>query len=194
MTDQRTYTPRVQAEARRLGVDLSSVCATGAGGRVRLQEVYAAAPRRVERWAAAKAPAAAGRRPSAVAYASRFNSQVQVTLDPYGRNPLLEDLRQALPDVYAIATRQAPPPTLFEVGDLPPFTASGVDPAVLLDLPWHLRHEAAAATSAGTVLALLEATAHDPDGYPWGAPHVGVTEYVNRMTAWAAGRQSLATS
>ena len=82
---------------------------------------------------------------------------------------------------------ETPAPTLFESGDLPPFTASGVDPRHLLDLPWTLRHTAAAAPAAGTVLDLLEQAAEGVEMFTGLAPTHGSDAYVARMHRWLIG-------
>ncbi len=181
---ERSYTPKVQAEARRRGVNLASVQGTGPGGRVSMDDVRAAAPNASPQAAAPTAPA--GRTwPTR----STFNATLVVQLDPYGRNPLVDDLRQSVPAAYALAMREGPPPTLFASGDLPPFCASGIDPQMLAKVPWFLRHEAAAGTNPGTVLAMIEDTATDPDGHLFESRTAGATEYVARMHAWASGHQ-----
>lgn len=61
------------------------------------------------------------------------------------RNPLLLQAETEWPTWVTRAKTTGPPPTLFAAGDLPAFTASGIDPATLLQLPWFVRHAAAAA-------------------------------------------------
>jgi len=178
----RNYSPNVQAEARRRGVHLASVQGTGAGGRVTTTDVRNAAPTASPQAAAPTAPS--GR---TCQTGSRFSRDTVIDLDLYGRNPLLDDLRQTVPAVYAAAMREGPPPTMFGTGDLPPFTASGIDPQQLMRVPWFARHEAAAATNPGTVLAMIEDAVTDPDGVLFQATTAGATEYVERVSAWARG-------
>jgi len=48
-----------------------------------------------------------------------------VRIDPWAANPIVDGLQAKNPATYAAALADGPPPTLFESGDLPPFTASG---------------------------------------------------------------------
>ena len=60
------------------------------------------------------------------------------------------ELRQRHPGTVAAAESEGPAPRLFGSADLPPFTASGLDPSYLATLPWPLRCPVAAApTLAG---------------------------------------------
>ena len=126
-------TPYAAAEAARLGVDLASVTGTGVGGRIRPADVRAAAP-------------------SAAAAAA----SVAPTGDGYRRNPLVDDLARRNPAVYSAASAEGPPPTLFVSGDLPPFCASGLDPAELLKVPWRARHALAAAPTIAAAYAIMD--------------------------------------
>lgn len=112
--------------------------------------------------------------------------------DPFARNPALDDLRERVPAVVAIALREGPPPTLFPSGDVPPYVASGNPPAELLKLPWKLRRAAAKASarewarlfneySKGIVgadaMAELDPAANDPAN----------GEYLALVSSWASG-------
>jgi hypothetical protein len=79
---------------------------------------------------------------------SRFDNRRTVDVDARARNPLADDYRQINATTFAAASRKGPPPTLFNSGDLPPYTASGNPPSALLQLPWQLRHAAARADQA----------------------------------------------
>src|SRR5438045_4076162 len=58
----------------------------------------------------------------------------------WARNPLLDEHRSE-----SVWEPKSPPPELFNSGAVPPYTASGNNPAELLRLPWQLRHAAAKA-------------------------------------------------
>lgn len=131
-------TPTVRNRANALGVCLATVRPTGAGGRITLTDVKAAATtlettrRQISAAAAAAAPTT---RPSV------FVAHQLVRVDEYGTNPLAADIAQTLPEKYAAATGAGDsPPTLFESGDLPVFTASGITPSALIAVPWPARH------------------------------------------------------
>lgn len=170
--------PRVRAEAARCAVDLAAVTGTGAGGRISLKDVRAAAGLRPG-GTAPRAEAPARRLP--VQVASQFSPQRQVMLDVYGPNPVVEDAR-----LLGLAGSGAAP-TLFSDGELPPFTSSGVDPRELRKVPWYARHALAAAPSAGIVLGALEHFAHDPADLFGEYQHWGTEDYVNRVRAWLDG-------
>jgi len=116
---------------------------------------------------------------------STFNPTTTVQIDPWSANPLLDDAEQAQPALAAVARKtNGPPPTLFESGDLPPFTASGVDPQHLMRLPFRTRHAAATEPSPAAVLRMVETHGPDPDAQ---APSPGLDEYRNRMSGWLRG-------
>lgn len=207
----RTHAPAVLAQAQRLGVDVGTIDGTGAGGRVSMADVLAAAPRppappadtRDERVRAQQErdylalfgePMPADLQPARPVHAHRarpvtarsvFNRNVEVTVDAGGLNPLLEDAAQTHP-CYPVAMTEAEPPTVFNSGDLPPFLASGLDPKVLLDLPWQARHAAAASESRAEVLAMIEACAADPAD-AGNYEHPGRIDFESRMSAWLVG-------
>ncbi|MCU1612779.1 MAG: hypothetical protein JWO98_319 [Frankiales bacterium] len=117
---------------------------------------------------------------------SIFAPTVVVNIDQWGVNPLLEDAQQAVPAAVALATQQnGEPPTMFDSGDLPPFTASGVDPRFLALLPWRIRHAAAMAPNAVVVLGWVEQYGHD-DTVEMRSP--GLDEYVGRFRMWLRGQ------
>lgn len=119
---------------------------------------------------------------------SVFNRNVTVYVDPWSVNGLLDDAVQAIPaTVNAAIVSNGDAPTLFESGDLPPFTASGVDPKILASLPWKVRHAAAASPSTATVYKWLEQFVHAEPTVEWPtAP--GLDEYVGRFQAWLRGK------
>lgn len=131
-------TPAVRKVAAAHDVNLSAVAPTGAGGRVTVGDVRAAAglPRAPEP-------------PRYVAPASgSHGSDVR-------RNPLLAAAASTEPGRVRAATAKAPAPTLFTGGDLPPFTASGIDPTALLKVPWQARHPMAQAPTPAGAYAIL---------------------------------------
>jgi hypothetical protein len=119
-----------------------------------------------------------------IVVASYFDPHTRVTVDPWGVNPLIEDYEQINAATLTHARAEGPEPTLFESGDLPPFTASGVDPEVLNRLPYTARHAAAAEPSAATVLGMIEQYGNDPTIE---FEHQGLGEYRQRVTRWLSG-------
>lgn len=106
---------------------------------------------------------------SASTYAPTVSASIPAGADPagYATNPLVDSLlaqpygQQIVNDACAAAGGQAV--TLFESGDLPPFTASGIDPSVLAALPWRARHAIAEEPDQQSALELVEAVS-GPDG------------------------------
>ena len=112
----------------------------------------------------------------------------QVTVDGYSRNEPADEYRQVNADTYAVASQKAgPPPKAFQGGhaDLPAFTASGVDPQLLLQLPYRCRHYTAADGDAATVHGIFEQYAHDEHAT---LDHQGLTDAIGRIRDWASGR------
>jgi hypothetical protein len=109
----------------------------------------------------------------------------QVTVDPYGRNPLADEARQLFPGLAALAAAALPAPRMFTDGteDVPIFTASGVNPEMLLlRLPYRVRHAAAAEPSMDLVLGdLFPRYAGNPYAH---LEHLGLTNAVDRVRAW----------
>jgi hypothetical protein len=143
-------TPAVRKLAASGGIELSTLTGTGVGGRISAKDVRAAIERARPRLASVLAIARPTR---AVEMGSEFDS-VKVKVDPYARNPLLDDARQSSAFAYAEAAKDGPAPTLFNSGDLPIYLASGADPTLLMRLPWWVRHPAASASAAGLAGAL----------------------------------------
>lgn len=113
---------------------------------------------------------------------SVFDPRRSVTLDPYGPNPIEEDMKGS--PAYAPAKASGVPvPKMFQGGnaDLPVFTASGIDPQLLMKLPYRMRHAVAAEPVAATVHGMFERHANDPDAL---FPHEGLDEAVRRMRNW----------
>ncbi|MEV8510834.1 hypothetical protein [Dactylosporangium sp. NPDC051484] len=80
-------------------------------------------------------------------------------------NPELDDLtaRQGAA-VLATSTQNQDVPTLFESGDLPPFTASGIDPHLLANVPWTVRHAIAETPDRAAAMELLQAASGEHAG------------------------------
>lgn len=111
-----------------------------------------------------------------------------IQVDPYGPNPLVTDLSARNPALFKVASDRSPAPTLFATGDLPPFTASGVDPQLLQGLPYNWRHNAASETDPVKVLAMLEQSAQDPGNTATEAmPAYGFLDYQVRIERWTSG-------
>lgn len=72
------------------------------------------------------------------------------------RNPLVRAAYLTREALALQAAGRGPEPTLFAAGDLPDFTASGVDPKVLLRAPWNARQSLAAEPEAARVFAIIE--------------------------------------
>lgn len=66
--------------------------------------------------------------------------------DAYAPNPIADEIRDRDPYRFEQVAAVKDPPKLFAGGtsDLPAFTASGIDPQLLLKLPVGIRHAAAA--------------------------------------------------
>jgi hypothetical protein len=100
-------------------------------------------------------------------------------------NPLVEALKRNQPAVHAIASRERPAPTMWHTGNLPPFTASGADPSVLLQLPPGARHMGATLPTRAALMAFVDQYAGAPDGTIVRSP--GWDEYQARVTNWGSG-------
>lgn len=107
----------------------------------------------------------------------------------YAANPALDEVRQTQASVFAAAVRLNPqPPTLFESGDLPPFCASGIDPALLADVPWMARHRIAATADRAEALRMIEDVSGE-HGLDIAASEYGRDlankQYQSRVERWA---------
>lgn len=101
------------------------------------------------------------------------------------RNPLAAAAMARTPRVAARAAD--PAPTLFATGDLPPFTASGIDPQVLLSVPWQVRHAVASAPSQAEAYQMLQdysgADAEDAAALEHGGDWAN-EDYARRVREW----------
>ncbi|MEJ7831731.1 MAG: hypothetical protein WKF79_02360 [Nocardioides sp.] len=119
---------------------------------------------------------------------STWTPSKHVDIDAYAANPLVDDLRQAAPQLYELAMGRSPAPTLFAGGNLPIFLASGEDPGALMSIPWIARHVAAAA-SADEFARLFEACSGEPkvamaNALLHYAKHTGNAVYRHRVDSW----------
>lgn len=108
----------------------------------------------------------------------------------WGRNPLVEAVRTKQPGRYTAALAKGPAPSLFASGDLPPFTACSIDPEVLLQVPWTVRHPLAAEPDRGAALALVErysGPGGEVDAAVEYGGHPGNIAYETAVSAWLAG-------
>ncbi len=75
----------------------------------------------------------------------------------FAANGLLAEHERDKPALVAAAKAEDPnPPALFGDQDLPPFTASGLDPRELASLPWPLRRPVAQASTLAVAFALVD--------------------------------------
>jgi hypothetical protein len=110
-------------------------------------------------------------------------------------NPLVAEIARSRPALFAVASAEGPPPTLFVSGDLPPFVASGDERvrAALPRIPWQARHAVAGERDGARALAIVEDVS-GPDGEVAAsayAGHPGVREYERRVKDWARGPAGL---
>lgn len=112
-----------------------------------------------------------------------------VYVDPYSPNPLAEEAAYRWPELYAHKTTD--PPKMFQGGqaDLPAFTASGIDPQLLMKLPGGMRHFAAAEPDVEKVHGLFEQYAGDPTAW-WS--HEGLKHAAQRVEKWMAQQEQAA--
>lgn len=101
---------------------------------------------------------------------------------PY--NPLLNQVSKTQPAIVQVALTEGPAPTMWVSGNLPPFTASGLDPQVLNRLPWATRHWAAAEPDKLKVLGVIEQYG-DFEGIEM--EHSGLEAYKQRFSRWMSG-------
>ena len=83
-------------------------------------------------------------------------------INAFAISPAREYWAQASPRADFLDTAE---PQLFNAGPLPRFTASGLDPSILAQCHWTLRHSAAYAESKADVLEMVEASAVDRMDY-----------------------------
>lgn len=115
---------------------------------------------------------------AAITIPSLVSPGAKVTIDPYKRNPIVDDAMQC-----TMRIPKTPAPRMFGAGasDTPVFCASGLDPNLLLRLPYGVRHHAAASADPAEVHAIFEQYAADPYAR---IAHQGFDEAVQRVRAW----------
>jgi NAD(P)H-dependent flavin oxidoreductase YrpB (nitropropane dioxygenase family) len=106
----------------------------------------------------------------------------------YIRNPLVDNVLETSRTMYQNALNVSEPPTLFNGGDLPAETRSGLDPQKLLDVPWQARHAVASARTQAEAAELIE-VASGPDADDKIRMfeldrHEGNKAYQARVNAW----------
>ena len=202
----RVESPEVIAKAENFGVDLAQVVPMANGDRITGGDVFRTAlaqrlglkpsatvaeinagldvldaikKRREEAAAAAAVPAVHPASGLAAAVAGRGPA--------FALNPLVDKVRAEA----ARASRSAPDsaaPSLFPGGgDIPAFTASGIPPESVLQVPWEARHAMAAAATSAEAYGIVtscsgpnaEATAHQVYG-----DHDGNADYAERVERW----------
>lgn len=110
-----------------------------------------------------------------------WENNKRVAGNPYAANPLIDVVKAQHPELITAQSKLSPMPTMFVTGDLPPFTASGIDPEILNQFPWSQRHAMATDPDRAHVLRMLEEYADQPD-YVFSSS--GLTEYVDRVWQW----------
>jgi hypothetical protein len=108
----------------------------------------------------------------------------RVLINPFAANALVDGFASKNPDLVKAALADSPAPEMFSTGALPPFTASGVDPANLMLLTWACRHYAAVAEEPAAVLQLIEQSVGDPYA---SADCEGLSDYMARVARWLSG-------
>lgn len=145
---------------------------------------------------AAPVAAAVRQRFAAAAATSAAPTGVDPGLAPhFAANPMVESIAVSEPVAFdqAVAFRPTPP-TLFASGDLPTYTASGLDPAELTRVPWYARHAVAAAAALEDAQALI-AFYGGTDGVAMAAEtrrHQGNRDYEARVWEWAGAGEEAA--
>ncbi len=119
--------------------------------------------------------------------ASGWNG-LPLTVNTYGPNPYVTDLSVTYPGVFEAASQRQAAPTLFAGGDLPPFTASGLKPEALMDLPFTMRHAAASEQSTTKLLDWVERAVAERERTKYVVlEHPGLVAYRERVNAWVNG-------
>ena len=163
-------TAQVKRLAAEHGVNLATVQGTGVAGRIRPADVLAAA-------GVPEAP------PTPPALAQQAAAAMRFPV-----NPVAAEFRarnQVLASRAALSGTSEP--TLFTTGDLPAFTASGIDPQALLQVPWQARPAVASATTHAEAYQLVQ-TYSGPDAEDQAAWDFREVEegFRARYSAWIA--------
>lgn len=213
----RVQSPEVIAKAERFKVDLTQVRASGEGGVITGDDVFRTAlanqlglrptasvpeimggveatlagnKRRKE--AAAAAASEAASRASIAASVQAAARSVSARGPAWALNPRVDQVRaEAAAGQTVMPT--APAPTLFASGDLPSFTASGIPPAALLDVPTMARHAMAAASTPAEAYAIAS-ECNGPGGTDIAqmsySNHDGNQDYEQRVQHWQTASMS----
>ncbi len=106
-----------------------------------------------------------------------------MTVNLYAANPLADAAREGDPAWYAAISAAVPAPKMFAGGtaDLPAFTASGIDPQLLLRLPYGVRHAAAAEPNLAAAHTMFESYGNEPTAV---VDHPGLQDAQDRVNAW----------
>lgn len=142
-----TAAAHVVAEAAKLGVDLSQIRGSGAGGRVSLNDIRNAAtarPARAQVRIARPAPVRV-RMPSPWG-----GGGATVEVDLFAENPVVDYIRATS------GPGAGPEPGFFAGGNTPPFLASGLPVEILRNVPYVFRHAVAAAPTTAEAYSLAE--------------------------------------
>jgi hypothetical protein len=105
----------------------------------------------------------------------------------YAVNPGVDDAAARGLFSAAVKASGGAVPTLFSSGDLPAFTASGISPNLLAQVPWPSRHAVAAAPTVQEAEEIM-AAATGPDGWVAAAMehvhHRANQDYQQRVQDW----------
>lgn len=127
--------------------------------------------------------------PNSEVLRSLFSGNVHAEVDPWSENGVAAEYRAVWPAEFAVAARihakEDPQlPRMFAGGKLnyPTATASGIDPKMLAQVPYRVRHAIAAEPSQPQAYAMLEQYADDPFAE---VDHEGLRAAVARIREWA---------
>jgi hypothetical protein len=101
-----------------------------------------------------------------------------VLVGRYALRPAVDFVKAVMPE----ATFLGEAPEMFSTGVLPVFTASGIDPELLRNVRWTLRHAAAMSASRALVLQMIEtgdANLQTREG------HEALTTHFGEVWRWA---------
>lgn len=176
-------TPLVAKMAAQHGVNLSMLQGTGVGGRICKSDVLAAAGIAPTVDDAVRVDVADLRR----ALNRGGHAVGQRRGGAYALNPAADKIRAEAALDRAAPQPRTSPPTLFLAGDLPPWTASGIPPEALLDVPALARHSMAAVATAAEALAIRDQCS-GPDAEETArifyAQHPSNLDYQDRINQW----------